>query len=238
VKQVAVIGATGAIGQAFVRHYADLPGVETVWALSRRQAASDGKIRPLVLDLAEEATIRNAAAAIEGPLDMIIVATGLLHAETPLLVSPEKSLTQLDPAVLQRLFQVNSIGPAMIMKHFLPLLRRDSRSVFAALSARVGSITDNQLGGWYGYRASKAALNMLVKTAAIEIRRSNKQAIVVGLHPGTVDSALSLPFQQRVPPAQLFSPTLAVSKLARVLDNLDTPHSGKCFAHDGSEIPA
>ncbi|NBR34275.1 MAG: short-chain dehydrogenase [Rhodobacteraceae bacterium] len=122
--------------------------------------------------------------------------------------------------------------------HYLPLLPRDRRGVFAALSARVGSISDNQLGGWYAYRASKAALNMILKNAAIEAARRYKLSVVVGLHPGTVDSSLSKPFQGNVREGKLFGPEYAADHLIRVIDNLTPDQSGKCFAWDGSEIPA
>ena len=124
----------------------------------------------------------------------------------------------------------------MIAKYFLPKLNREKRSIFAALSARVGSISDNQLGGWYSYRASKAALNMVIKNIAIEISRFNKKAIIVGLHPGTVDSNLSKPFQVNVPYGKLFTPEFSTQKLVEVLRSLTSKQSGKCFAWDGQEI--
>jgi NAD(P)-dependent dehydrogenase (short-subunit alcohol dehydrogenase family) len=124
------------------------------------------------------------------------------------------------------------------MKHFLPLLSRDRRALFGVLSARVGSISDNTLGGWYSYRASKAALNMVVKNAAIEMARKYPQTIVAGLHPGTVDSALSKPFQSHVSSHKLFSPVQAAGFLLQVLEGLTPEHSGKCFAWDGQEVPA
>ena len=124
----------------------------------------------------------------------------------------------------------------MVAKHFLPKLNKENRSIFAALSARVGSISDNQLGGWYAYRTSKAALNMVIKNAAIEIGRLNKKAIIVGLHPGTVDSNLSMPFQGNVPDGKLFTPEYSVQKLLQVLTNLTSEQSGKCFAWDGTEV--
>jgi len=170
-------------------------------------------------------------------IDCVIVATGLLHDETrDPAIKPEKALRQLSVAQCEAVFQANTIVPAMIAKHFIPTLNRQNRSVFAALSARVGSISDNQLGGWYSYRASKAALNMLIKTAAIETSRSNKQAIIIGLHPGTVDSQLSKPFQKHVPSEKLFSPQKAVTHLADVIEQRTAKDSGLCFAWDGQAV--
>ena len=137
-----------------------------------------------------------------------------------------------------QLFAVNAIGPALVAKHFLPLLPRHGRSVFASISARVGSIEDNRLGGWYSYRASKAALNMLLKTYSIELKRRAPSAICVGLHPGTVDTALSKPFQGGVAPGKLFSPTQSAAYLLRVIDGLTPADNGAVFAWDGSQIPA
>jgi NAD(P)-dependent dehydrogenase (short-subunit alcohol dehydrogenase family) len=137
-----------------------------------------------------------------------------------------------------RIFLTNSIGPSLVMKHFLPKLCANEKAVFAAISARVGSITDNSLGGWYSYRASKAALNMIIKTASIEVQRKRPEAIVVGLHPGTVVSNLSAPFKSSVPERSLFSPELSASYLLKVLDDLSSDDSGNCFAWDGVTIPA
>jgi NAD(P)-dependent dehydrogenase (short-subunit alcohol dehydrogenase family) len=130
----------------------------------------------------------------------------------------------------------NTVVPALVAKYFLPKLSKTNRSVFAALSARVGSISDNRLGGWYAYRASKAALNMIIKTAAIEMQRVNKHAIVVGLHPGTVDSALSKPFQARVPEDRLFTPAYAADRLITVLGQLQPADTGQCWDWQGLPI--
>jgi len=149
---------------------------------------------------------------------------------------PEKSIGQIDPFAMLDVLKTNAVGPAMIAKHFLPLMRRDAKTVFAALSARVGSISDNRLGGWASYRASKAALNMLLKTASIEQARRFPQSVVVGIHPGTVDTDLSQPFQRRVPEGKLFTPAYSVSRLLQVLDQLTPGDSGRCFAWDGQVI--
>jgi len=239
-KHIAIIGATGAIGNALLSHYLALETTNTIHAFSRKPLLhSDPRVISISLDLLDPDSIGKSAEAIEPhSLDLIIAATGILHSSDALSLQPEKTMKQLDAAFMEKVFAINTIGPALVLKYFLPLLKRDGKSVFAALSARVGSISDNQLGGWYSYRASKAALNMLIKTAAIEYARVNKQAVIVGLHPGTVDSALSKPFQARVPEKQLFSADQAALHLAHVLESLDKSHSGKCFAWDGKEIPA
>jgi NAD(P)-dependent dehydrogenase (short-subunit alcohol dehydrogenase family) len=141
-------------------------------------------------------------------------------------------------ANFEKSFLVNTIGPAMVAKHLLPKLSKDKRAVFAVLSARVGSISDNRLGGWYAYRAAKAALNMLIKSISIEVARRQKQAIIVGLHPGTVNTRLSEPFQSRVPSGSLFTSDHAVQQLAAVLDGLEPEDTGKVFAWDGQQVPS
>ena len=183
----------------------------------------------------DEHSIQTASetASAHGLLDLVIVATGMLH-DHPIM--PEKSLGHISSSALQQLFKVNSLTPAIIAKHFLPKLNNKKTSCFAALSARVGSISDNRLGGWYAYRMSKAALNMLIKTASIEIQRRNKHAIIIGLHPGTVDSPLSKPFQTHVPAQKLFDADFSVACLLKVIMDLEPKHTGKCFAWDGQEI--
>jgi len=191
------------------------------------------------LDLEDEATIARAAelAAVDGrTLDLVIVAAGILHDGDAL--RPEKTWRAIDGAALERLYRINTVGPALVAKHFLPLLARERKSVFAALSARVGSISDNELGGWHAYRASKAALNMLIKTFSIELARRNPRAVCVGLHPGTVDTRLSAPFKANVPEGKLFTPDHSASRLVEVLDRLDASDSGKVFAWDGQLIPS
>ena len=148
-------------------------------------------------------------------------------------------MRELDPGWLARQYAINAIGPALVAKHFLPVMpAKGTRTVFAVLSARVGSISDNKLGGWYGYRAAKAALNQLIRTLAIEERRRNDRAIIVGLHPGTVDTALSKPFQGNVRPDQLFAPDRAAVQLLDVIDGLKAPDSGKVFDWEGKEVAA
>ncbi|WP_313536886.1 SDR family NAD(P)-dependent oxidoreductase [Sphingomonas sp.] len=235
-KQAVVFGASGGIGGAIVAQLAADPSIARVYAGSRRPGAStDAKLVPFAFDLTDEASIAAAAATVEGPVDLVFVATGMLHrAGGP---SPEKALRALDGAAMAEMFAVNTIGPALIAKHFAPLLPRDRRSVFAALSARVGSIADNRLGGWHSYRASKAALNMLLVNLAIELRRTHPQAVVAALHPGTVDTGLSAPFQRGVPQEKLFYTDRSAGYLLEVLSNLAPEDSGGLFAWDGARIP-
>jgi NAD(P)-dependent dehydrogenase (short-subunit alcohol dehydrogenase family) len=224
-----VIGASGGIGAAFEAALIDEATFDVVHGFARSRSG------PLHLDLEDEATIAAAAAHVaKGPkLSLVIVATGILHAADR---GPEKSLRELDPVWLAKVHAVNAIGPALVAKHFLPIMPKSGRTVFAALSARVGSIADNRLGGWHGYRASKAALNMLVRNLAIEEQRRNAQAIVVALHPGTVDTALSRPFQGNVPPGRLFDPERAALQLLDVIEELKPSDSGKLFDFEGNAI--
>lgn len=236
--RVVIIGAGGAIGAALLQCYRELEPPAQILACSRQPLpASTPDDDWQALDLLDERSIAAAAAhaAVQGPLDRVLICSGLLHdAER----RPEKSLRELDATWLQRNFAVNSIGPALVLKHFLPLLRRDERAVCAALSARVGSISDNRLGGWYSYRASKAALNMLIATAAIELKRTHPKALVIGLHPGTVDSRLSGPFQTHLREGQLQTPQQAATQLLQVIEGAAVAHSGHCLAWDGSVVPA
>ena len=224
---IAIIGASGAIGGACVRRLVERYPAAHVHAFARDAELS--------IDYDDEASIAAAAelAAQAGPLDLVLVATGMLHSGNTL---PEKSLRDLSADKFARIFAANTITPALLAKHFLPRLSRERPAVFAAISARVGSISDNQLGGWYAYRASKAALNMVIKNAAIEMSRRNKKAIVVGLHPGTVDSPLSKPFQANVAAGKLFTPEYSAQKLVQVLEKLTPAHSGQCLAWDGEVI--
>lgn len=233
---IAVIGSSGAIGSAFVRQLALAHPNGVIHAFSREPTQYvQENIRGYRIDYTDEASIAEAAscAAQQGPLDLVLVASGILHDNG---MMPEKSLRDLSAEKFHHLFAVNTVLPALIAKHFLPKLAKNRRVVFAALSARVGSITDNQLGGWYAYRTSKAALNMIIKTASIEMARRNKQAIIVSLHPGTVDSGLSKPFQANVPEGKLFTPDYSAGKLLAVVDKLTTEDSGKHFAWDGQPI--
>lgn len=235
-QNIVIIGASGGLGSAFVKLFA-ADSDNIVHAFSRSEIKSKlVNVHYGHLDYADEESIKKAAeqSAKEGSLDCVIVATGLLHDSD---LMPEKSLRDLNSDNFQRSFFVNTIGPALVAKYFLPQLHSKQRAVFAALSARVGSIGDNRLGGWYAYRASKAALNMLIKTASIEVAWRKKQAIVVGLHPGTVDTHLSQPFQQRVASNKLFNTDYSARQLLAVIKGLNIEDSGKIFAWDGKEVP-
>ncbi|WP_174291950.1 SDR family NAD(P)-dependent oxidoreductase [Sphingomonas bacterium] len=223
-----VIGASGGIGAALAAALAEEGAFDHVHRFARSASGTDH------LDLEDEASIAAAAARLAAdPPTLVVIATGLLHDDGR---SPEKAMRDLDPAWLARQYAINAIGPALVAKHVLPAMPRTGRCVFAVLSARVGSIGDNKLGGWYGYRAAKAALNQLVRTLAIEERRRNDRSIVVALHPGTVDTPLSKPFQANVRADQLFSPDRAAVQLLDVIDGLKAPDSGKVFDWEGKEV--
>lgn len=235
-KNIVIIGASGTIGSAMTKLLSKEYTCATIHAVSRsRPDALPSKAKFHQVDYQDEVTIEKVAndTSKDMPLDLVIITNGILHTRD---ISPEKSLRDLSAHQIQQVFQVNTIVPSMLAKHFLPKLNKDNRSILASISARVGSISDNRLGGWYAYRASKAALNMMIKTAAIEVSRSNKKAIVVTLHPGTVDSPLSKPFQGNVPEDKLFTPDDAVQKLLSVLKTLKPEQTGKIFAWDGQEI--
>ncbi len=224
-----VIGASGGIGGALADALVASGAFTVVHRFSRSATGADH------LDLENEASIAAAAVRVaEGPTPtLVFVATGVLHhGETP-----ERSYRSMTAEHLLRDYRINTVGPALLAKHFLPLMPRDRRVVFTALSARVGSIADNRLGGWHAYRASKAALNMLLKTLSVELARSHPQAVVAGLHPGTVDTALSEPFQKGVAPGTLFTAAYSAERLLAVLDTLKPVDSGGVFAWDGARIP-
>ncbi len=222
-----VIGASGGIGAALLAGLRADPAFSQVIGLGRASTPA--------LDLGDEASMAAAAqylGGLDAPLRLVVDATGFLHGEG---FAPEKSWRQLDPDHMAKAFAINAIGPALLMKHLLPLLPREGKAVFATLSAKVGSIGDNRLGGWYSYRASKAALNQFVRTAAVELARAKPQAICVALHPGTVDTGLSAPFAKTGlvvrPPAQ------AAERLLEVIDRLDAAASGGFFDYRGTALP-
>lgn len=229
-RAAVVIGASGGIGGAFEAALIDEGAFDAVHGLARSRVGAQH------LDLEDEASIAAAAERIAGgpPVELLILATGLLHEGEH---GPEKAFRDLDAAWLARSYAVNAIGPALVLKHFLPILPKTGKPIVAALSARVGSIGDNRLGGWHGYRASKAALNMIVRNASIEAKRRNDRSIVVALHPGTVDTALSKPFQAGVAAGKLFDPERAALQMLDVLEGLKPSDSGKVFAWDGEEVP-
>lgn len=219
-----VLGASGAIGAALLAQLRADPRCASALGLHRGSQPA--------LDLQDEAGVAAAAASLDGqgPFQLIINAAGLLHGPE---LMPEKKLGDLQLAQLQAVFAVNTFGPALLLRYFAPLLDRHCGRM-AMLSAKVGSIGDNRLGGWYSYRASKAALNMLIKTAAIELRRSHPGAVLLALHPGTVSSALSAPFRG----AEIGRPAgTAATELLRVIDGLGPADSGGFFSYSGESLP-
>ncbi len=230
-----VVGASGGIGAALVAALLEDQAFDTVFALSRRfTAGRNGRLYRLPADVTDETSIADAAAQLATPVRLIIVATGTLHNGR---LQPEKTYRALDTAALMESYRVNVIGPALVAKHMLPLLNPKGRSVFAALSARVGSIGDNRAGGWHSYRASKAALNMIIRNLAIETGRRTPDTLCVGLHPGTVDTALSEPFQRNVAPGKLFTAAHSAACLLSVIDGLTPADTGNVLAWDGATIP-
>ncbi|GAB4217599.1 MAG: hypothetical protein Fur007_20080 [Rhodoferax sp.] len=222
-----VIGSHGGLGHALHAALQQRHPDWQVWGCARAG-------QPAV-DVCQEASIAALAQAVKAqalPLVAVVNATGVLHASG---LAPEKTWRHIDPIAMAQAFAVNSIGPALLMKHLLALLARDQRAVFATLSAKVGSIGDNRLGGWYSYRASKAALNQLVRTAAIELARSHPKALCVALHPGTVDTGLSRPFAKQG--LAVSAPDAAAQRLLDVLDGLSPSVSGGFFNHDGGPLP-
>lgn len=223
----ALVIGTGGLGSALAQ------------ALSAQhsQVLSLGRRSSPAVDYADEASVAHAAtwtAAQCGhaPLRLLVVATGFLHGEAG---QPERSWSQLNPAYLGQVFLVNAIGPALVMKHFLPLLPRQGRCAAVFLSAKVGSIGDNGLGGWYGYRAAKAALNQLVKTASIEQARRNREAAIVALHPGTVATPLSEPFSKNG--LNVRPPEVAAAEIAQVLQGLGAQDNGRFVDYLGQTLP-
>ena len=234
-KNVAIIGASGAIGNAFVEHYSNDQSVKNVFAFSRKkQTYENQKIQSFELDIENQNSIQDAAEKIKDKsLNHIIVATGILHSEH---FNPEKSIKDINHDIMTKVISVNTIGPSLVGRYFIPLLTKDTKSVLAFLSARVGSISDNKLGGWYSYRASKTALNQIIKNFSIELKRTNSNAIVLGLQPGTVDSNLSEPFKKNVVKGKLFTPEQSRELLSNVIENATTKDSGNLLAYDGETI--
>ena len=239
-----VMGATGGIGLAFVRLLLERSDVLHVTATARHALASSDladlaalhptRLQLVAADLTDSASLHNLAAQMpQAPLHLCINAAGVLHQAE---LMPEKNLAAVNSFNLQRVFAVNAFGPVLLAQAVLPLMRHAEPSIFASLSARVGSIGDNRLGGWYAYRAAKAAHNQLLKTVAIECKRTHPQLSVQLLHPGTVDSELSRPFQRAVPSPQLFTPAHSASCLLAVMAAATAQNSGRFVAWDGEEI--
>ena len=233
---IAVFGTSGAIGKALVERLAADHPQSTVHAFSRtlNSGGSENLVHHFI-DYLDETALAVAAdlAPKDAPWSRVIVATGILHQSE---IQPEKALRAVTAENLRAVFEINTVVPSLIAKHFIPKLDRQAKCEFAVLSARAGSIADNEMGGWYAYRTSKAALNMMMKNTAIETARRNKHAVIAALHPGVVDSALSKPFQKFTPPGKLFSPEDAAEKLLNLLDQLTPEQSGGLFEWDGEEV--
>ncbi len=235
-EKIIIIGSSGAIGSAFVDFYKSQNPNNFIYSLSRSNPENDVENnKNFFIDFENETSISEAAAfcSSDGPFDKVIIATGILHQDE---INPEKSYRGLQKNNMDKIFSINTFGPTIAARYFIPLLRKDEKSFLGLLSARVGSISDNKIGGWYSYRSSKAALNMIIKSLSIEVARNNKNLIIAGLHPGTVDSNLSSPFQSNVPDGKLFTPKYSVECLAKVIDNLEQKDSGNIFAWDGQKI--
>ncbi len=235
-RTAAVFGSTGGIGRAMCKTLG-ARGCERIYAGSRGGAQPDSSaITPFAFELTDEASIAAAAQMMrDDPPQWVVVATGVLTLADG--TGPERTYKRISGEAMAQVLALNTIGPALIAKHMLPLMPRSEPFVFAALSARVGSISDNGLGGWHSYRASKAALNMLLKNFALEMARTHSQGVVVGLHPGTVDSALSEPFQSNLPEGQLTEPGEAAENLLGVLAGLRVADSGRVFDFAGEVVP-
>ena len=220
-----VIGASGGIGSAISDIVESDPRCARIFRLSR-----GGNIS---LDICDEVSIAGVAETVSkqvATVDLVFNATGVLTSDD---VPPEKTIRRLDPDTMSRHFQVNAIGPALLIKHFAPLLAKDRRSLFGTLSARVGSIGDNRLGGWMSYRAAKAAQNQVVRTASVELARTHPQAVLVALHPGTVATPLSDPFAGN---RKRLAPDQSASMLLDVMNSLSPQNTGGFFAYDGTPI--
>ncbi|BAZ09416.1 short-chain dehydrogenase/reductase SDR [Calothrix sp. NIES-4071] len=241
-----IVGASQGIGLGFVKKLLDDSRINKVYATYRNPDATElltlAKNHPtrlicLVIDVTNETQITEALEQIKSEvktLHLVVNCVGVLHDGD---FQPEKSLKHLNLENLTRYFQVNSIGGVLLAKHLVPLFKHQEASVFASISAKVGSIGDNNLGGWYGYRASKTALNMFMRNVSLEYARSCPKNIVVTLHPGTTDTRLSRPFQANVPPEKLFSIERTVSQLFEVIEKLEKNDSGQFFSWDGNKLP-
>ena len=231
-QKIAIFGANGSIGQALCAHYQKQ---SDVYAFTRNDFDIDesGLVKILLDDFNEDSVFQAANKFDNDFFDKIIVSIGILHNES---FMPEKRIEEVSSDQFLETIRINTLIPTLIARSFYKKLKKNDKSTLAFLSARVGSITDNRSGGWYSYRASKAALNMVIKNLSIELRRYNKELVVIGLHPGTVDSHLSQPFQKNLEDSKIFSADFSVLKLSSVIDSLDIDDSGKCIAWDGEDI--
>ncbi|MBF2063010.1 MAG: SDR family NAD(P)-dependent oxidoreductase [Calothrix sp. C42_A2020_038] len=241
-----IVGASQGIGLGFVKKllnndkfnkiYATYRNPESATELKTLATENSERLQCLKVDIINEVQIEEAVKQIKTEvktLHLAINSVGVLHEGN---LQPEKSLKHVNLENLTRYFQINSIGGVLLAKHLLPLFKHQDKSVFASISAKVGSIGDNNLGGWYGYRASKTALNMFMRNVSIEYARSCPKNIVVTLHPGTTNTRLSQPFQSNVPPEKLFSIDRTVNQLIEVIEKLEPIDSGQFFSWDGNKL--
>lgn len=227
-----IIGINGAIGQALARKYRQ---THQVVGIARDIHNADHNFTLVQTDYSEEnlPELFTTLQGISENFSIIINCIGVLHNDS---LKPEKRLVDLTERSLSHYFYVNATLPSLLIKHLYQLLPKTGNSVFAQLSAMVGSITDNKLGGWYGYRASKASLNMLLKTASVELARTHKHAALVAIHPGTTKSRLSEPFTKTTPPEKLYSAELTAQRLYKLINTLDATQTGHFFHWDGSKL--
>jgi NAD(P)-dependent dehydrogenase (short-subunit alcohol dehydrogenase family) len=232
---IVIVGGSGGIGQAFVKHIATQPHVQSIHATyyHTQPLFSHHKVNWERVDVTNESSIQAWLEQID-EIDWLINAVGILHRSPQ---GPEKTVRMLDSEFFLQNVMINTMPTLLLAKNMHKKFRHGRPAIFATISARVGSITDNYLGGWYSYRASKAALNMCIKTLSIEWQRTLPNVTVAALHPGTTDTALSKPFQKNVPPEQLFSPAQSVGYMMDVLNNLKPVNTGKLWAFDGELLP-
>jgi len=233
-KNILIAGSSGAIGSEFTRFYSEDRNVEKIVTLSRKiNDSGHKKIQPIKIDYNKEETFENLDKILQlESINTIIIATGILHTDQ---IKPEKSIDVINSDGLKKVFQVNVFGPMKLVKKLLPLIKKSQGVKIIFLTARVGSISDNKLGGWYSYRSSKSALNMMINNLSIELQRTNKENIVIGIHPGTVKSHLSEPFLRYVK-HNIFSPRESVELMTQVISKISQKDSGKCFDFLGKVI--
>jgi NAD(P)-dependent dehydrogenase (short-subunit alcohol dehydrogenase family) len=233
-QNIIIAGSSGSIGGEFTKQYTDDPNVEKVVTLSRNvNSLNHEKIQSIKIDYSNEATFKNLDEISQlDSISKIIIATGILHTDQ---IRPEKSIDSIAGEDMRNVFQVNVFGPILLVKKLLPLIKKSKGVKIVFLTARVGSISDNVLGGWHSYRSSKSALNMMIKNLAIELKRLNKEHVVIGIHPGTVKSHLSEPFLRHVK-HDIFNPKESVDLMTQVISKVSQTDSGKCFDFSGKVI--
>ena len=233
-QNIIIAGSSGSIGGEFTKQYTDDPNVEKVVTLSRNvNNLNHEKIQSIKIDYSNEATFKNLNEISQlDSISKIIIATGILHTDQ---IKPEKSIDSIAAEDMKQVFQVNVFGPILLVKKLLPLIKKSKGVKIVFLTARVGSISDNVLGGWHSYRSSKSALNMMIKNLAIELKRLNKEHVVIGIHPGTVKSHLSEPFLRHVK-HDIFNPKESVDLMTQVISKVSQTDSGKCFDFSGKVI--